>query len=108
MTSDFERFSIPDFIDYIYFPILILEKEPVFGMTLSLTGDWTCDLLAVEASTLPLGYRGGDTDITEYDEYTPCCFVTGKKDIWIYENFEKGDITLEPFGRAGPHKKYAS
>jgi len=29
MTSDFEGFSIPDFIRYIYFPILILEKEPV-------------------------------------------------------------------------------
>ena len=57
-------FSIPDFIHYIYFPILILEKEPVFpflmfsakqgnywyhyynvfGMTQSLTGDWTRDL----------------------------------------------------------------
>ena len=31
MTSDFEGFSIPDFIHYIYFPILILEKEPVFS-----------------------------------------------------------------------------
>ena len=61
MTSDFEGFSIPDCIHYIYFPILILEKEPVFsfwmfsanqvnycyqfynvfGMTRSLTGDWT-------------------------------------------------------------------
>ena len=30
MTSDFEGFSIPDFIHYSYFPILILEKEPVF------------------------------------------------------------------------------
>ena len=30
MTSDFEGFSIPDFIHYIYFPIFILEKEPVF------------------------------------------------------------------------------
>ena len=59
MTSDFKGFSIPDFIHYIYFPILILEKEPVFpflmfsakqgyywyhfynvfGMTRSLTGD---------------------------------------------------------------------
>ena len=59
MTSDFEGFSIPDLIQYIYFPILILEKEPVvpflmlsakqgnywyhfyivFGMTQSLTGD---------------------------------------------------------------------
>ena len=31
MTSDFEGFSIPDFIHYIYFTILILEKEPVFS-----------------------------------------------------------------------------
>ena len=30
MTSDFEGFSIPDFIHYIYFPILIIEKESVF------------------------------------------------------------------------------
>ena len=30
MTSDFEGFSFPDFIHYFYFPILILEKEPVF------------------------------------------------------------------------------
>ena len=64
MTSDFEGFSIPDFIHYIYVPILILEKEPVFpfwmfsakqghylypfynvsGMTRSLTGDWTRDV----------------------------------------------------------------
>ena len=64
MTSDFEGFSFPDFIHYIYYPILILEKEPVFpflmfnvkqgnywyhfynafGMTQSLTGDWTRDL----------------------------------------------------------------
>jgi len=32
MTSDFEGLSIPDFIHYIYFPILILEKEPVFSL----------------------------------------------------------------------------
>ena len=32
MTSDFKRFSIPDFIHYFYFPILILEKEPVFSL----------------------------------------------------------------------------
>ena len=30
MTSDFEGFSIPNFIHYIYFPIFILEKESVF------------------------------------------------------------------------------
>ena len=60
----FRRISIPDLIHYIYFPFLILEKEPVFpflmlsakqgkywyhfynvfGMTRSLTGDWTRDL----------------------------------------------------------------
>ena len=58
------RISIPDVIHYVYFPILILEKEPVFpflmfsskqkhywyhiynvfGMMRSLTGDWTRDL----------------------------------------------------------------
>ena len=32
MTSDFEGFYIPDFIRYIYFPILIVEKEPVFSL----------------------------------------------------------------------------
>ena len=32
MTSDCEGFSIPDFIHFIYFPILILEKEPVFSL----------------------------------------------------------------------------
>jgi len=33
LTSDFEglKVSIPDFIHYIYFPILILKKEPVFS-----------------------------------------------------------------------------
>jgi len=30
MTSGFEGFSIPYVIHYIYYPILILEKEPVF------------------------------------------------------------------------------
>ena len=79
MTFDFEGFSIQDFIHCIYFPILILEKEPVFpflmfstkqgnywyhfynvfGMTRSLTGDWTRDLPVLEASTLPLGYQRG-------------------------------------------------
>ena len=64
MTSDFEGISIPDFIHYIYVPFLFREKEPVFpfsmlsakqgnywyhfynifGVTLSLTGDWTRDL----------------------------------------------------------------
>jgi len=32
MTSDFEGFSIPDYIHCIYSPILILEKEPVFSL----------------------------------------------------------------------------
>ena len=32
VTSDFEVFTIPDLIHYIYFPILIIEKEPVFSL----------------------------------------------------------------------------
>ena len=64
MTSDFEGFSISYFIYDIYFPILILEKEPVFpfwmfsakqenywyhfynvfGTMRFLTGDWNRDL----------------------------------------------------------------
>ena len=32
MTYHFEGFSIPDFIHYIYFLTLILEKEPVFSV----------------------------------------------------------------------------
>jgi len=32
MTSDFKGFSIPDLIHYIYFLILIFEKEPVFSL----------------------------------------------------------------------------
>ena len=34
ITSDFEGFSIPESVHYIYFPILILEeKEPVFSLS---------------------------------------------------------------------------
>ena len=79
MPSDFEW--IPSQIVSITFfcPILILEKEPVFpfsmlsakqghywyhfynvfGMTWSLTGGLNPWPPALEASTLPLGYRGG-------------------------------------------------
>ena len=77
---DFEGFSIADFIHCIYFPILILEKEPVFpfwmfsakqghywyhfynvfGMTIRPL-DWGLNAgpPALDASTIPLGYRGG-------------------------------------------------
>ena len=79
MTSYFEGFSIPDLIHYIYFPILILEKEPVFPFLMFsakqgnylvpfLQRLWYDEVLdwglnqgppALAASTLPLGYRGG-------------------------------------------------
>ena len=54
MTFDFEGFSIPDFIHYIFCHIFILQKEPVFL-------DWGLNPgpPALEASTIPLGYRGG-------------------------------------------------
>jgi len=32
MSFFFEGFNIPDFIHYIHFPILTLEKEPVFPL----------------------------------------------------------------------------
>jgi len=32
MTSDFEGFSSPDFIHYIYVPVLTFEKEPVISL----------------------------------------------------------------------------
>ena len=86
MTSDFEGFSIPDFIYYIYFPILNIEKEPVFpfwmlsakqghywyhfynvfGITRSLNPGPP----ALEASTIPLGYRGGGIVNNKEDQFT--------------------------------------
>ena len=75
MISDFEEFSIPDVIHYIYFPILILEKEPVFSLLnveyqtrelLVRLGydavlDWGLNPgpHTLEASIPSLGYRGG-------------------------------------------------
>ena len=75
MTSDFEGFSIPDVIHYIYFPILILEKEPVFppfacsvlnkgttGTVLITSLVWRGPWLGIEpgtSRTIPIGYRGG-------------------------------------------------
>ena len=79
MTFDFEGFSIPDCIRYIYFPILILQKEPVFPFLMfsAKQGNYLVPFLkrlwydavldwglnpgppALEASTLPQGYRGG-------------------------------------------------
>ena len=83
MTSDFEGFSIPEFIHYIYFPILrknqyfpfwmISAKQGhywyhfynVFGMIRSLAGDWTRDL---PHSKPALGYQGGGTAVVlEHD-----------------------------------------
>ena len=78
MTSDFEGFSIPYFIHYIFFSILILQKEPVFPFECWVLNKGTTGTIfitslvwrgpwrglnpgppALEASTLPLGYRGG-------------------------------------------------
>ena len=74
VTSDFEGFSIPDFISYIFFPIFILEKEPVCPFLIFsakqgnyLVPFWYDAVLdlgldpgspALDASTIKLGYRG--------------------------------------------------
>ena len=76
MTSDFEGLSIPYFINYIYFPILILEKEPVFRFLMvnakqgnywyhsydvsDMTRSLNPGPPTLKASTLPQGYRGGN------------------------------------------------
>ena len=92
MTSDFEGFSIPDLIHYIYFLILILEKEPVypfsmlsakkgnywyhfynvFGMTRSLTGDWTRDFQHLCPDHLLVVHNLPD----KFEDIKPrCCLV---------------------------------
>ena len=73
MTSDFEEFSIPDFIHYINslerasISILMMSAKQgnywyqfyyIFGMTRSLSGIEPGPP-ALEAGILPLGYRGG-------------------------------------------------
>ena len=106
MTSDYEGFSIPDCIHYICFPILILEKEPVFPfwcwvpkkrtpgtILLRLWYDAVLDWglnpgpPALEASTLPLGYRRGDWKIC--DIHTVCVNSGDSR-----ERFIKGFWTL--------------
>ena len=52
MTSDFEGFFIPDFIHYIYFPVLDWGLNP--GPP------------ALDASPLPLGYQGGGSVNSTY------------------------------------------
>ena len=79
------RISITDFIHYIFCSILILEKEPVFPFWMfsakqghywyhfynvfwyDAVLDWGLNPgpPALEASTLPLGYRGGGISATE-------------------------------------------
>ena len=72
MTSDFEGFYIPDLIHYIF----ILQREPLvfpffsgkqennlvhFLLLYDAVLDWELNPgpPALDASTLPLGYRGG-------------------------------------------------
>ena len=56
---------------YVYYKVMLSAKQGnywyhfynVFGMTRSLTGGWTREPPALEASTLPLDYRGGGKHI---------------------------------------------
>ena len=91
MTSDFEGFSIPDCIHYIYFPIfrksqyfpfwMFSAKQGhycyhfynVFGMTRSLTGDWTRDLSHSKHYTTRLSKRRCYFSV--YVRYV-CAFLT--------------------------------
>ena len=88
MTSDFERIFYTRSYPLHYFLILFLEKEPVFpfsmlsakqvnylyhfhnvfGMTRSLTGDLNPGPPALEASTIPLCYRGGGRNEHKFNQ----------------------------------------
>ena len=72
MTSDFEGFSIPDFIHYIYFPILRKSQYFPFLIFSAKQGHYWYHLFnavldwglnpgppSLDASSLSLGYRGG-------------------------------------------------
>ena len=80
MTSNFEGFSIPDFIHYNYFnsyekasifpfECLVLNKRTTgtnFKTSLVWRGPWLgieTGPAALEASTIPLGYGGGGIDV---------------------------------------------
>ena len=80
MTFDFEGFSIPDFIHYIYlnswerasifpFECSVLNKGTtgtIFITALVWSGPWLGiepEPSALDASRIPLGYRGGDGHI---------------------------------------------
>ena len=47
MTSDFEGFSIPEFIHYIYFPILILKRGFQFARTINLDYKNCCFIVSM-------------------------------------------------------------
>ena len=82
MTSDFEGFSIPDFIHYIYFPILILWYDAVLDLGLNSGPP------ALETSTLPLGYRRGGKNRCEIVElflntkHAPKRFTIKRGFVW--------------------------
>ena len=63
MASDFERFPSQILTHTLFVLILILEKEPVFPFKCRVLNKGTTLLNlgppALEARTLPLGYRGG-------------------------------------------------
>ena len=119
MTSDFEGFSIPDFIHDIFFPILILQKEPVFSLfecwvpKTGTTGtilkrlwydaalDWGLNPgpPALEAITMPLGYRGGGCCVLKLEcimfiflcilhVYCKNCICAGWVFIWVRANIK--------------------
>ena len=98
MTSDFEGFS-HQIVSITFSPILILKKEPAFHffimssakqgrywyhfynvlcMRRSLTGGLNPGFPALEASTLPLGYRGGSNVFSIF------CYVVALKKKTVF------------------------
>ena len=91
MTSDFKGFLYPILSITFFVLSLFLEKEPalsfsmlcaqqgnywyhfynVFGMTRSLTGDWTRDLPHSMPALDHLGYRGGGSSFNDTISLSP-------------------------------------
>ena len=116
MTSDFKGFSIPEFIHYIYFPILILEKEPVFSLlnvhgvlnngttgTIFITsllwhGPWLGiepGPPALEASTIPLGFKMNVGHLSYWKIDTCRTFITiDFRPKWLWRHLLRQNILM--------------
>ena len=93
-------FSIPDFIHYIYFPILILEKEPVFSLlnkgttgTIFITSlVWCAPWLGIEPGTSRTRSQHSSTRLSRRRWLLLSCDILDKS---ILENMQSASLFLD-------------